>query len=184
MAVTLAGQTARAVHRHRIMMRSWPGWFLLLGAIVGAARASDEASLKFEQNLASIVATPEVTVVHFWAPWCSNCMAEMKPDGWAKFLTEHPSVKVVFIALWHKGQDPAPKLVAAGLGGQPNLVTLTHPNPARKAGERVDALLGVPISWIPTTWVFKDGKLRYALNYGEIRFPILQQMVKDAAADW
>jgi hypothetical protein len=32
--------------------------------------------------------------------------------------------------------------------------------------------------------VYRDGKLRYALNYGEIRFEMLQQMVKDAARSW
>jgi hypothetical protein len=37
---------------------------------------------------------------------------------------------------------------------------------------------------VPTTWVFKDGMLHYALNYGEVRFPILQQLVNDASADW
>ena len=28
------------------------------------------------------------------------------------------------------------------------------------------------------------GKLRYALNYGEIRFPMLQQMVDDSTSKW
>jgi hypothetical protein len=47
-------------------------------------------------------------------------------------------------------------------------------------GEKVDELLGCPISWIPTTWVFRDGKLRYAMNYGELRFPMLQQLIRDS----
>jgi hypothetical protein len=42
----------------------------------------------------------------------------------------------------------------------------------------------LPVSWIPTTWIFKAGDLRYALNYGEIRFPILQQLVADSNSDW
>jgi len=44
--------------------------------------------------------------------------------------------------------------------------------------------MGLPVTWIPTTWVFKDGELRYALNYGELRFDMLQQLVRDSTNDW
>ena len=44
--------------------------------------------------------------------------------------------------------------------------------------------LGQPVSWIPTTWVFRDGNLRYALNYGELRFPLLQQLIRDSSDKW
>jgi hypothetical protein len=44
--------------------------------------------------------------------------------------------------------------------------------------------LGQPMGWIPATWIYRDGKVRYALNYGEIRFPILQQLVDDAQPKW
>ena len=44
--------------------------------------------------------------------------------------------------------------------------------------------LGIPISWIPSTWVFRQGKLRYAMNYGELRFPMLQQLVRDSSDAW
>lgn len=137
-----------------------------------------------EQRVAALVASPSVTMVHLWAPWCSNCKAEMAPDGWAKFIAENPAVKVVFISIWHQGQDGAARLAAGGLGGQPNFVSLVHPNAARKSQERLQHFLGQPISWVPTTWVFKNGTLLYALNYGEMRFPILQQLVHDASADW
>ena len=49
---------------------------------------------------------------------------------------------------------------------------------------KVDQVLGIPISWIPTTWVFKDGRLTYAMNYGELRFPMLQQLIKDSSDPW
>jgi hypothetical protein len=44
--------------------------------------------------------------------------------------------------------------------------------------------LGLPVTWIPSTWVFRAGTLCYALNYGELRFPMLQQLVRDAADKW
>ncbi len=44
--------------------------------------------------------------------------------------------------------------------------------------------MDLPLTWVPTTWIFRDGRLRYALNYGEVRFPLLQQLIRDAADPW
>ena len=157
----------------------------IFSALAGVASAkADDAGMALEKEVSAIVAGPQVTVVHLWAPWCGNCKAEMRPDGWAKFVVENPSVKIVFINVWNRGQEGAPKLAAAGLGTQKNFTALTHPNSSSKGGERLEKFLEIPISWIPTTWVFRDGQLRYALNYGEVRFEMLQQMVKDAGAEW
>ena len=156
-------------------------------SIVGFASlgtAAEVSPADVEKTVVDLVASRDVTVVHFWAPWCSNCKSEMGKNGWAKFVADNPNVKVVFINIWHKGQDPAPKLRAAGLGDQPNLVLLNHPNPSNQKGEQLDRFLGLPLEWTPTTWVYRSGKLRYALNYGEIRFEMLQQMVKDADKSW
>jgi thiol-disulfide isomerase/thioredoxin len=152
-----------------------------LSGAVSEKTLSEGAAL--EKEVGDIVSGSQVTVVHFWAPWCSNCKEEMRPDGWAKFVNENPAVKVVFINVWHGRQDPAPKLAAAELGAQENFLARTHPNETA-GGEKVDKFLGQPLQWVPTTWVYRDGKLRYALNYGEIRFEMLQQMVKDAARNW
>jgi thiol-disulfide isomerase/thioredoxin len=154
---------------------------LLLGSVVGV-RASQGANI--EEQVTALVAQPKVTLVHFWAPWCSNCKREMRPDGWAKFVSDNPDVTVVFINVWHGGLNDVRELSAAGLGKQPNFVAITHPNESRKAGEKLEKFLGLPVAWVPTTWVFREGRQRYALNYGEVRFEMLQQMVEDAARKW
>ncbi|MBA3850154.1 MAG: hypothetical protein C0502_09190 [Opitutus sp.] len=138
-----------------------------------------------EKEVGEVVAGPQVTLVHFWAPWCPNCRAEMTSEGWVKFIAANPDVRFVFLNVWHRGMDPAPKLQAGGLGGQPNLTLLTHPNPVSKAGpDRMNTFLGLPVTWLPTTWVFREGRLRYALNYGEVRFGMLQQLVDDSRGKW
>ncbi|HWL17518.1 MAG TPA: thioredoxin family protein [Opitutus sp.] len=151
------------------------------GVVAWAATPAEET---FEREVRELVQRPQVTVVHFWAPWCPNCQREMRPDGWAKFVADNPNVTVVFLNIWHGGLDPAPKLAAGKLGGQPNFIAMTHPNPSRRKGEQLSRLLDLPVGWVPTTWVFRDGKQRYALNYGEVRFEMLQQMVDDASRKW
>lgn len=161
-----------------------PAWLLALAA-AGLLRAAAPAADPLELQVGELVARPQVTVVHFWAPWCPNCRAEMDPAaGWARFLADNPGVQVVFLNIWHKDQDPAPRLAAAGLGAQPNLHLLTHPNPSRLAADRLNTFLGLPVTWVPTTWVYREGRLRVAFNYGEIRFAVLQQMVDDARSEW
>lgn len=158
---------------------------LLVVSITALLRAGPPVPDALETQVANLIAGPQVTVVHFWAPWCSNCRAEMDPaKGWAKFISANPGVTVVFINIWHKGQDPKARLEAAGLGAQPNLMLLTHPNPSKLEADRLSSFLGLPVTWIPTTWVYRDGKLRIAFNYGEVRFPVLQQMVDDAQNEW
>jgi thiol-disulfide isomerase/thioredoxin len=158
---------------------------ILLATFCGAVAAeADDRSASLEKEVTAIVAGSQVTVVHFWAPWCSNCASEMTPNGWAKFVNENPAVKVVFLNIWHEGQPGERKLATAGLGTQENFIARTHPNPSSTGNGKLDTFLGLALQWTPTTWVFRDGKLRYAINYGEVRFDMLQQMVKDAAASW
>src|SRR5215212_2676699 len=45
-----------------------------------------------EQKLADAIKSPQTTVVHLWAPWCSNCQAELKAGGWTKVINDNPQV--------------------------------------------------------------------------------------------
>lgn len=183
-AIARAGWCLRPGCHTVSLMKRFSALGLILIWLCLPLPAADAPGAAVEDQLSQLAAAERVTVVHLWAPWCSNCKAEMRPDGWAKFVRENPEVTVVFVNIWHADQDPAPKLAAGGLGGQPNFIALTHPNPARKKGESLDRLLGFPVTWVPTTWVMRAGKLRYALNYGEVRFDMLQQMVEDAGRKW
>lgn len=122
-------------------------------------------------------------MVHFWAPWCPNCKAELANGGWSGFIAANPGVDFIFVTIWNTA-DGHEVLAKNGVGAEKNFQLLLHPNGSRKRGEKVAGFLGMPISWIPTTWVFRDGKLCYALDYGELRFPMLQQLIADSTDKW
>jgi len=75
-------------------------------------------------------------------------------------------------------------LAQYGIGGQKNVTILSCGNPSRLKADRLTTLFGLPVTWVPTTWVYSKGSLRYALNYGEIRFSMLQDMITDCSSKW
>ncbi len=136
-----------------------------------------------EQLLADAIKAPGLSVVHLWAPWCSNCQAEMKSGGWLKMVKENPETRFVFVSIWNNGEDGRAMLKKFEIGDQPNVSIVADPGPRSGAG-KITRFLDLPVSWIPTTWVYKGGDLRYALNYGEVRFPVLQQFLEDSNNEW
>ena len=136
-----------------------------------------------EQQLAEAIKAPGLSVVHLWAPWCSNCQAEMKSGGWLKTVKANPDVKFYFVSIWNSGDDGRTMLTKFELANLPNVTILADPGP-RKGDDKIKRFLDLPVSWIPTTWVYKGGDLRYALNYGEIRFDVLQQFFADSNSEW
>ena len=154
-------------------------WLTLSLFVVGTMYAQSAA----EQKLADAIKSPQTTVVHLWAPWCSNCQAEFKTGGWTKMINENPEVKFYFVSIWNDGQDGRAMLNKFGIAAQPNVTILADPGP-RRGENKIKQLAGLPLSWIPTTWIYKGGDLRYALNYGEVRFPVLQQFLTDSQSEW
>jgi len=55
--------------------------FSILATLIAAS--SVRAAPAAEQQVLDAVKAPDLTVVHLWAPWCSNCQAELKSGGWA-----------------------------------------------------------------------------------------------------
>ena len=154
-----------------------------VAAITFAAICSSFAASPAEQQVAEAVKAQNVSVVHLWAPWCSNCKAELKSGGWTKIVKENPETRFYFVSVWNSGDDGRGVLKQHELGDQPNVTILADPGP-RRGPEKLTRFLDLPVSWIPTTWVYKGGDLRYALNYGEVRFDVLQQMLADSTNEW
>jgi thiol-disulfide isomerase/thioredoxin len=151
--------------------------FILLAAI--SLRAEPPPA---EQKVVDAIKSPDLTVVHLWAPWCSNCQAELKNGGWLKMAKDNPQVKFYFVSVWNGGEDGLAMLKKFDIADQPNVTILADPGPRGK--NHIKQFAGLPLSWIPTTWVYKGGDLRYALNYGEVRFPVLEQFLEDSKSEW
>ncbi len=81
-----------------------------------AATVSLGAESPAEQKVLAAIKTPDLTVVHLWAPWCSNCQAELKSGGWAKIVNENPKVKFYFVSVWNDGQDGRAMLKKFAIG--------------------------------------------------------------------
>jgi thiol-disulfide isomerase/thioredoxin len=141
------------------------------------------AASSAEQQLTESIKAPGLSVVHLWAPWCSNCQAELKSGGWLKTVKANPQVKFYFVSVWNGGEDGRAMLTKYELANQPNVTILADPGP-RSGADKIKRFLDLPLSWIPTTWVYKGGDLRYALNYGEVRFDMLQQFFADSTSEW
>jgi thiol-disulfide isomerase/thioredoxin len=136
-----------------------------------------------EQTVLEAIKSPGVTVVHLWAPWCSNCQAELKRGGWLKMVKDNPQVKFYFVSVWNDDGDGKSMLQRFQIADQPNVTILADPGP-RRGDNKIKIFAGMPLSWIPTTWVYEGGDLRYALNYGEVRFDMLQQFLEDSKSEW
>ena len=109
----------------------------------------------------------------------------MAKSGWSSFIGLNPDADFIFVTVWGGDSgDGRALLEKNGVGAQTNFQLLVHPNASRKKADKMTEFLGLPVSWIPSTWVFRDGQLRYALNYGELHFPMLQQLVRDSSDKW
>jgi len=162
---------------------------VMVATALGSAAAQDDLDRALvpkpsaEQSVLDAVASPDSTVVHLWAPWCSNCLAELKSGGWPKLIKDNPNVRFYFVSVWNGGDDGKAMLQKFNVADQPNVTVLSDPGP-RTGDDKIKQFAGLPLSWIPTTWIYKSGELRFALNYGEIRFPVLQQLLTDTESAW
>jgi hypothetical protein len=136
-----------------------------------------------DQAVVNAIKSPGLTVVHLWAPWCSNCQAELKTGGWLKTIKDNPQVRFYFVSIWNDGGDGRAMLKKFQIADQPNVTIVADPGP-RRGENKTKQFAGLPVSWIPTTWIYKGGDLYYALNYGEVRFDVLRQFLEDSNNEW
>src|SRR6476646_7327791 len=96
--------------------------FSILIALI--ATASTRATPAAEQQVRDAIKAPDRTVVHLWAPWCSNCQAELRGGGWLKMVKDNPQVKFYFVSVWNGGEDGRAILKKFEVADQPNVTVL------------------------------------------------------------
>ncbi|PAP78376.1 TlpA family protein disulfide reductase [Rubrivirga marina] len=136
--------------------------------------ASTDAALR------EIVSADGVHVVHVWAPWCDNSLHEHEPiwSDWQSLSAD----SVTFVTVWNEGESGAETLRETGVEGVRELVV---PGPKPEKPDRRIRLLGVPVTWIPTTLVFnRNGLLATAFAYGEASREQLTEAIAGARSSW
>lgn len=132
-----------------------------------------------DATLRQIVDAEGVHVVHVWAPWCDNSLHELRPV-WAN----HGALgadSVTFVTVWNEGESGAETLAAHGVDVREVVV----PGPKPEKEDRRMTILGLPLTWIPTTYVFnRGGLLATAFGYGEITAARLAEAVQGARSGW
>src|SRR3982751_3837363 len=103
----------------------------LLAAFFSVAFVSSPmlAAPSAEQQISEAIKAPGITVVHLWAPWCSNCQAELKSGGWTKTVKENPDVKFYFVSVWNSGQDGRAMLAKHEIAQEPNVTIVADSGP-------------------------------------------------------
>ena len=135
-----------------------------------------------EQAVQATIARDGVHVVHFWAPWCDNSTAELAA-GWYEVVEAHPDVTFTFVTLWNDGETGEETLTRYAIPERVERLVVDGPRPL--SADRRTTFLGLPVSWIPTTWVFnRNGLIATAFNYGEATPQQLNDAIEGAASDW
>lgn len=148
---------------------------------VGSARALP-IDTDAEAAVRATIARDGVHVVHFWAPWCDNSTAELAA-GWYEVVERHPDVSFTFVTLWNDGEVGESTLTRYAIPDRVERLVVPGVQPPK--GERQTTFLGLPVNWIPATWVFnRNGQLATAFNYGEATPEQLDAAITGAASAW
>ncbi|NNF57062.1 MAG: thioredoxin [Rhodothermaceae bacterium] len=146
--------------------------------------SAPEESTEAEQAVQVRIAEDGVHVVHFWAPWCGNSIAELQ-SGWYEVIEANADVSFTFVTIWNDGETGQATLDRYAIPASVTVLAQPDYGPSDDRSNRRRTFLGHTLTWTPTTWIFRNnGTLAYAFNYGEVSPAMLQQAINDAHASW
>lgn len=143
-----------------------------------------EPSTEAEAYVQDVIRNDGLHVVHFWAPWCSNSERELG-HGWAELVSDNPAVTFTFVTVWNDGEKGASLLDEYNIPDRVVEVTQPDLGPSKETAKRRRSFLGLPITWIPSTWIFhQNGELAFAMNYGEMEMETIQSLIDATRTEW
>ncbi|MEM1054102.1 MAG: thioredoxin [Bacteroidota bacterium] len=136
-----------------------------------------------EARVHEVIQSGGIEVVVFWAQWCGSSISQLE-RGLAEAIAEHEDVGFTFVSLWDEGRDGAEMLRDHNIPDRARI--LAQPGVGQDAPKemRRKDFLGLPVTWIPTTWVFREGILATAFNYGEVTREQLDSALAGARSSW
>lgn len=137
-----------------------------------------------EESVRHIIAEDGIHLVHFWAPWCRNSIDELAA-GWAALVDRHPEVSFTFVTIWNDGASGRGTMHDHGLPDRVVEITQADYGPSDDKTLRRRSFLGLPVTWIPSTWIFhRNGQLAFALNFGEMDPNTVGALIEAAGRAW
>lgn len=121
--------------------------------------------------------------MHFWAPWCDNSLAELR-SGWYDLIEKNPDVDFTFVTIWNNGETGVGMLRQYAIPDRVTVLAQPDTGPSADDANRRHTFLGRPLTWTPSTWIFRNGTLAFSLNYGETPMSTLQRLIDAAQTDW
>ena len=138
-----------------------------------------------EQQVRDLLAEDGVYVVHFWAPWCHNSMSEFGEGVWNEIIEQNEDVTFIFVTVFSDGSLSQWMLTQHEIPDRVHTFAQPDHGRSRVKANRRKTFLGLPLTWTPTTWIFnRNGKLAFAVNYGEVRPALMGTLFDNANADW
>ena len=132
-----------------------------------------------------LLAQDGVFVVHFWAPWCHNSMNEFREGIWNDIIAEHEDVTFIFVTVFNDGELGEGTLAQHEIPERVHTFAQPDHGYSRVKANRRKTFLGLPLTWTPTTWIFhRNGKLAFAVNYGEVRPALMGMLFENATTNW
>lgn len=151
----------------------------LIGQVRGqnVARLDSTGLTEAEKRVQEIVRKDGVHVVHFWAPWCGNSIAELEA-GWSDLIEANEDVTFTYVTIWNNGRSGLGRLQQFGVGERVEELVQPDFGPSADRSQRRYSFLGLPVTWVPSTWIFhRRGEPAFLLNFGEMDMHTIQHLI-------
>ncbi len=152
---------------------------------IALMQAAPDSLTETEEQVRALLAEDGVYVVHFWAPWCHNSRTEFREGVWNEIIEQHEDVTFIFVTVFNDGELGEWTLTQHEIPDRVHTFAQPDHGRSRIRANRRKTFLGLPLTWTPTTWIFhRNGKLAFAINYGEVRPALMGMLFDNANADW